>query len=214
MRRFFKWSAFLALGLTIWTACKAAQAEAVPKNVRVSVYTLQEPDSVRIVVRWVAVPPGQRQAPLAAYETRIRQGAGTILATGTTTASQLIDTLRLGTPPLGVTIANLVAEVRAIDTLALASDWATSNVFSFTITPLPPNSPDSVTADTTLINQLAQIWVRPSYASLLVGGQKQFCAIGKTWGGATGLIGWENLSPEAFSLCVDEYNAWKNEVSS
>jgi len=214
MRRFAQWSAVLALGLMVWTACKAAQAEAVPKNVRVSVYTLQEPDSVRIVVRWVAVPPGQRQAPLAAYETRIRQGAGTILATGTTAPSQLIDTLRLATPPLGVTIANLVAEVRAVDTLALVSGWATSSPFGFTITPLPPNSPDSVTADTTLINQLAQIWVRPSYAVIQVGGSKQFCAIGKTWGGATGLIGWETLSPEAYSACVDAYNAWKLEVSS
>lgn len=204
----------LLLGLCLaLTACPSASGDNGPPH-GVTASVLQAGDSVRIVIRWAPATVGQRQAPIAGYDTRLRQGASAILATGTTPAGQRVDTLRLVTPPLGVTIGNLVAEVRTRDTLGLTSSWTASSVFSFTVTPLPPNRPDSVQADTSIINQLAGLYIRPAIVDVPPGGTQQFCAIGLLWNGASGILGYERLTSEGQRICQEAYTRWLTERSS
>ena len=139
---------FLLLGLCLaLTACPSASGDnGPPRGVTASV--LQVGDSVRIILQWTITPPGSRQLPLLRFDTRLRQGASTILASGTAPATGRADTLTIPAPPVGDTLADLRGEVRAVDTRLVSSGYVASPPFRVVITPLPPNPPDSVRADT------------------------------------------------------------------
>ena len=192
----------LAALATLAVLYGCAEARAVN---RLRVEFWQDADSARYAITWVAGPRSIQQRPTAYYDVEL-VSAGATVASDTTSA--LNDTLAVAYPPLD-SILPLVARVRAVDTDGDLSAWAESSPFTLTTPKLPPSPPDSVQADTTLV-ELAQIILRPSFVSVAPGDTVRFCTFYLLSNGDSGLA----INSRGIAACDLVYERWLTERSA
>ena len=155
MKRWLSIAAVCLVGL-LQVECRPQTASAednpsnAPRNVEVAVVVNQAFDSIGAIVDWAAPPPGGiRRFPLSGYNVRVvHDVVGDTLASSFVAHPTTEDTLWMGMPPLGDTLA-FYAAVASVDTAGFQSEiWALSNVIVWVTTPLLPLAPDSVNIDT------------------------------------------------------------------
>lgn len=176
-------------------------------------------DSLGYVMGWTPSRPGSRQAPIAQYNTELRDMppdvtvyAGVVPADTTGATTIYSDTLWSAMPAFGDT-SSVRGCVQAQDTFGLTSTFVCSPTFTFVLWPLPPNPPDTIIVDTippVPAASVVAVEVIPASVSLLVGETQQLCAMLTLSDGTTGLGepvgGWTDTTGMLY--CQGEYQAW------
>jgi hypothetical protein len=177
-------------------------ALAAREDVRVA-GMFQTADSAHYIIRWV---PGQikapRQAPIDQWHVRILSPTDTV-AYGVAVGGDHRDTLALAwSTTVPDSLGPLNALVSAVDSRGLQGPWGSSDAFWHHTTALPPDAPDSVIVDSSMV--VAAIYILPDSVEILVGETFQFCAVAEMLDGSTGLA-----SPnDTMQVCQDRYADW------